>query len=505
MFFKLPSAAVVGIDCEPMEIEVDIHKGQTNFQIVGLPDTSIREAKERIYSAIKNSGFEYPFNFRILINMAPADLPKEGPLYDLPMAVGLIMASMDIPLDLTDALIIGELALDGQVRHVAGILPLILFAKRRGIKKIFIPESDIVEASLVKDGPLIYPVSSLQKLVKHLLAEEQIAPFLPDENIFSPDIDNPTIDLALVRGQNFAKRALEIAAAGGHNILMKGPPGSGKTLLARTLPTILPPLTQDESLEVTKIYSIAGHLKQNIVRERPFRSPHHTISNVALVGGGKWPRPGEISLSHKGVLFLDEFPEFPRNVLEALRQPLEDGIVTISRAQGSLSFPARFMLVASQNPCPCGYADDPDHPCVCTASQINNYNKKISGPILDRIDLHVSVPRIKFEEMSSSVNAESSSTVRERVLKARKIQNERFLDSSISSNSEMGNLEIKNHCSINSDAVNLLKTAVTRMHLSARAYNRILKLSRTIADLAHENTIQTEHVAESLQYRIAES
>lgn len=504
MYFKLRSAAVIGLNCEPVDIEIDINKGQTNFQIVGLPDASIREAKERIYSAIKNSGFDYPYNYRLLVNLAPADIPKEGPLYDLPMAVGLVAASQELPLDLSDSIIVGELALDGVVRHINGLLPLIIYAKNAGILRVFVPAEDVAEAELVTGGPAIYPVKNFRQLMAHLLNTEQIAPHERRINTTEENQIDNGFDMSLVRGQTFAKRALEIAAAGGHNIIMSGPPGSGKTLLARTLPTILPPLTVDESLEVTKIYSVAGLIRHHIIRSRPFRSPHHTISGVALVGGGRVPRPGEISLSHRGVLFLDEFPEFPRSVLETLRQPLEDGVVTISRAQGSLSFPARFVLVASQNPCPCGYYDDPEHACTCTAAQINAYKKKVSGPILDRIDLHVSVPRIKFDEMSANTYSESSNAIRERVVAARQRQRARFGHGGINSNGEMGNTELRQYCQVDSATMEILRSAVTRLKLSARAYNRILKIGRTIADLAGVETIAPVHIAEALQYRATE-
>ena len=504
MFYKLPAAAIIGLESEPIDVEIDINKGQSNLQIVGLPDASIREARERLYSAIKNSGFKYPFNFRLLINLAPADLPKEGPIYDLPMAVGLIAASHDISVDLSDSLIVGELALDGSVRHVNGILPIAIHAKKHGIARIFLPAGDAPEAALVKNGPRIYPVKNLKTMMAHLMDEELIAPYVAANEQTSPDLSTSSLDMSLVRGQSFAKRALEIAAAGGHNVIMIGPPGSGKTLLARTLPSILPELNQDESLEVTKIYSVAGLIRGSIVHTRPFRSPHHTISGAALVGGGKIPHPGEISLAHRGVLFLDEFPEFPRSVLETLRQPLEDGTVSISRVQGTLSFPARFILIASQNPCPCGYANDPDHPCICSALQINNYRKKISGPILDRIDLHVNVPRINFEEMSSGATAEPSIKIRERVIAARERQNKRFCDSQISLNSEMSNRELRDFCAVDSATLAILENAVTRLHLSARAYNRLLKVARTIADLAGCETITPAYMAEALQYRSTE-
>lgn len=492
---KINSASVIGLDARPIEVEVDILNGLPSLTIVGLPDKAIEEAKERVRSAIKNANLNFPVK-KLTINLAPADLKKEGPAFDLPIAVGILLADEQVPKVLEKSIFCGELALDGNLRHINGILPIAMMAKEKGFTKIYLPDLNKDEASLVA-GIEIIPVNNLKDLVFHLKKEKELPPYYKKFKIAAPE--HTENDFAYIKGQENAKRAIEIAAAGAHNILMYGPPGSGKTLLARSIPSILPSLNQNEILEVTKIYSVAGLLPDDkpFISARPFRSPHHTTSNVALVGGGTYPRPGEITLSHRGVLFLDEFAEFPRSVLEALRQPLEDGVITVSRAQGSLSFPAQFILVAAQNPCPCGYLGDPGKSCICTPTQIIRYQKRISGPLLDRIDLHIEVPRIKYEKLADEKVAESSALIRKRVEKARGIQFKRFKKV----NAEMTPKDIKTYCVLDEDSKNLLKQAINNLNLSARQYTRILKLSRTIADLAGNEKIVSANIAEALQYR----
>ncbi len=502
MLAKVNSCAVIGLDCESVEVEVDISPGGLgSITLVGLPDTAVQESKERVRSAIKNSGFSYP-STRVTVNLAPADVKKEGPAYDLPIAVGLLTAMGHIRARFSDSLFVGELALNGKLRHTNGILPIAIYAKRKGYKKLYVPKINEYEATLV-EGIDVISADSLIELVDHLNGVRIIKPAkIHDIGDFEEDNDS-SIDFAYIKGQEHVKRALEIAASGSHNVLMSGPPGTGKTLLARAVPTILPKMTKEESLEVTKIYSIAGLLPADkpLISQRPFRAPHHSASAPSLVGGGQFPKPGEISLAHRGVLFLDELPEFSHSTLENLRQPLEDGIVTISRAQGTLTFPAKFSLIASMNPCPCGYLSDPDCECTCSPTQIIKYQKKISGPLLDRIDLHIEVPRIKFEKLSNESLAESSKSIRERVEKARKIQEERFNGRKIVSNSEMTSQDVREFCKVDTQTLELLKTAVRQFRLSARSYYKILKLARTIADLEGKEKIESAHVAEALQYR----